>query len=137
MHVLNIGPHEVFQALSDPLRVRMMRILVSSGEEACLCELADSLLEPEYKLSRHLKIIRQAGLLSATKDGRWVYHRLVRDPSFLSHIYEGIRGIRDAGGEFEKDLSRFRKRMLLREKDSGRCKTDSKQSASEKKRAKR
>jgi len=125
MHVLNIHSHEVFQALSDPLRVRMMRIFVSSGEEACLCELADSLLEPEYKLSRHLKTVRQAGLLSASKDGRWVYHRLVTGVPFLAQVYKAIGEIDDADGELAKDLSRFRKRMQLRENDSGRCRTDS------------
>ena len=55
-----------------------MRLLAMTGEETCLCELVDSLLEPQYKLSRHLKIIRQAGLLTAEKEGRWVYHRLVQ-----------------------------------------------------------
>lgn len=137
MHVLNIGSHEVFQALADPLRVRMMRIFVSSGEEACLCELADSLLEPEYKLSRHLKTVRQAGLLSASKDGRWVYHRLVTDVPFLSQVYKAIGEIEDADGALAKDLSRFRKRMQLREKDSGRCRTNSKLPAVTKRRIKR
>lgn len=122
-------PHEIFQALSDPLRVRMMRIFVSSREEACLCELADSLLEPEYKLSRHLKIVRQAGLLSATKDGRWVYHRLVPKVPFLLHIYKAIAEISDPNKEFTRDLSRFRKRMELRERDGGRCTTESKVTA--------
>ncbi len=137
MHVVNIAANDVFQALSDPLRVRMMRIFVSSGEEACLCELADSMLEPEYKLSRHLKTVRQAGLLSATKDGRWVYHRLVTNVPFLSRIFKAIGVIDDADGKFAKDLSRFRKRMLLREKDSGRCRTNSNVSGGMKKRVKR
>lgn len=137
MHVINIAAHDVFQALSDPLRVRMMRIFVSSGEEACLCELADSMLEPEYKLSRHLKTVRQAGLLSAIKDGRWVYHRLVTNVPFLSQVYQTIGEIGDADGEFARDLSRFRKRMLLREKDRGRCGTSSNVSDGMKKRVKR
>lgn len=137
MHVINIGAHEIFQALADPLRLRMLRIFVSSGEEACLCELADSLLEPEYKLSRHLKTIRQTGLLYATKDGRWVYHRLVSDVPFLSKIYKAIGEIEDSNGELAKDLSRFRKRMRLREKGSGRCRTASTLRASMKKFRKR
>jgi ArsR family transcriptional regulator len=115
----------------------MLRIFVSSREEACLCELADSLLEPEYKLSRHLKIVRQAGLLSATKDGRWVYHRLVPNVPFLSHIYKAIGEIADPNKEFAKDLSRFRKRMGLRERDSGRCKTETKGAAIQSKATKR
>lgn len=120
MHLVSVGAHEIFQALSDPFRVRMMRLLAVSNEEACLCEFSDSLLEPEYKLSRHLKVIRQAGLLEANKEGRWIYHRLIRKVPFLEHVYEALRKIPDTDGEFRKDLERFSKRLPLRE--DGRCK---------------
>ena len=63
MHSINIKPQEIFQALADPTRIRIVHLLAHTGEEACLCELVDSLMEPQYKLSRHLKILRQAGLL--------------------------------------------------------------------------
>jgi ArsR family transcriptional regulator len=78
MHTINVKPQDIFQALADPIRIRIIRLLAQTGEETCLCELVDSLLEPQYKLSRHVKILRQAGLLSAEKEGRWIYHRLVR-----------------------------------------------------------
>ena len=58
----------------------MVRLLAVTKEELCLCEMVDSLLEPQYKLSRHLKILKQSGLLTAQKEGRWVYHRLVTPP---------------------------------------------------------
>lgn len=77
MHSINIKPSEIFQALADPTRIRIVRLLAETREEACLCELVDSILEPQYKLSRHVKVLRQAGLLTAEKEGRWVYHRLV------------------------------------------------------------
>ena len=70
MHLITVKPEEVFQALADRTRIRIMRLLVDTGEEICLCELVDSLQELQYKLSRHLKTLRQAGLLSAIKDGR-------------------------------------------------------------------
>ncbi len=119
MHTINLQPQEIFQALADPTRIRIVRLLAETGEEACLCELVDSLLEPQYKLSRHVKILRQAGLLSAEKDGRWVYHRLVRGVAYLELAYEMLRALPDADGLFAHDLRNFRERMCLRE--GGRC----------------
>lgn len=119
MHTINVQPQEIFQALADPTRIRIVRLLAETGEEACLCELVDSLLEPQYKLSRHVKILRQAGLLSAEKEGRWVYHRLVRGVSYLELAYDMLRALPDDDGFFAHDLHNFRERMCLRE--AGRC----------------
>src|SRR4051812_25059008 len=79
MHVITVKAQDLFQSLADFTRVRIIYLLAKTDEEACLCELSDALEEPEYKLSRHVKILRQAGLLSAMKEGRWIYHRLVKD----------------------------------------------------------
>ena len=91
MHTVNVKPEDFFQALADPTRIRVVRLLASTGEESCLCELVDSLLEPQYKLSRHVKILRQAGLLSVEKSGRWVYHRLVTNVPYLLLLYEMVQ----------------------------------------------
>ena len=119
MHLLKTQPETIFQALSDPLRIRVIRLLTTTDEEACLCELVDSLLEPEYKLSRHIKILKSSGLLTARKDGRWVYHRLVNGVPYLESLYETINLLSDADGFFKKDLSNFKKRMRIRK--DGRC----------------
>lgn len=119
MHLIAIHAADMFQALADPTRLRMMRLLASTKEESCLCEMVDSLLEPQYKLSRHLKILRQSGLLTTEKEGRWVYHRLVTGHPYLTRLYATIRVLPDLEGSFAGDLARFRKRMCLRE--AGRC----------------
>jgi len=119
MHTVDVRPHEVFQALADSTRIRIVRLLAETGEEACLCELVDSLLEPQYKLSRHVKILRQVGLLSAEKDGRWVYHRLMHGLPYLDLAYAMLRALPDSDGLFARDLHSFRERMCLRE--GGRC----------------
>lgn len=119
MHVVNVPAEIVFQALADATRIRILRVLSASGEEACLCELVDSLLEPQYKLSRHIKVLRQVGLLTAEKDGRFVYHRLLTRPAHLNRLDAAIRALPDVDGTFSSDLRRFRERMRLRE--SGRC----------------
>lgn len=119
MHVIIVHPSEVFQSLADPIRLRIVRLLAQAGEESCLCELVDSLLLPQHKLSRHLKVLKQSGLLTAQKDGRWVYHRLVVGRPFLRRLYAAVSVLPDGNGDFAADLMRFRKRMRLRER--GRC----------------
>ena len=119
MHSINIKPQEIFQALADPTRIRIARLLARTGEEACLCELVDGLMEPQYKLSRHLKILRQAGLLTAVKDGRWVYQRLVQGVPHLDRLYDMLKEMPDSDSLFANDLANFQNRMCLRE--DGRC----------------
>lgn len=110
---------ETFQALSDTTRLRVLRLLASTNEEACLCEFVDSLLEPQYKLSRHLKILRQAGVLEAEKQGRWVYHRLVTEPDHLVALFKLVAALPDPNGVYAADLARFEQRLGRRE--DGRC----------------
>lgn len=119
MHSINVQPSEVFQALADPTRIRIVRLLAETREEACLCELVDSILEPQYKLSRHVKVLRQAGLLSAEKEGRWVYHRVVAGIPYLDRIHDVLTSLPDVDGSFAHDLENFRRRMCLRQ--AGRC----------------
>ena len=132
MRLVSIIPHELFQALSDLTRLRIMRLLADTDEEVCLCEIAESLDEPEYKLSRHLKILRQVGLLSAVKEGRWVYHKVIRGEGFLEFLFDSIRSLPDPEKVFAADLKKFKKRQLQR--DNGRCRTG--RSTTEKSKAK-
>lgn len=63
-----------FHALSDSLRVSILEIL--RHEELCVCELCDRLQVPQSKLSFHLKILKDASLVRARQEGRWVYYSL-------------------------------------------------------------
>ena len=119
MQVLTIKPETLFQALADETRLRIIRLLATTDEEACLCELVDSLQEPAYKLSRHLKILRQAGLLSSHKEGRWVYQRLVSEPFYLESLQATACALPDPDQVYQADHARFKHRMCLRE--GGRC----------------
>ena len=70
-------------------------------------------------LFRSGRRLRQAGLLAAEKDGRWVYHRLVRDVDYLNIAYDLLRALPDSEGLFARDLQNFHNRICLRE--GGRC----------------
>jgi ArsR family transcriptional regulator len=63
--------------------------------------------------------MRQSGLLTAQKEGRWVYHRLVTGQPHLTRLYAAVRVLPDVEGSFAGDLRRFHRRMGLRER--GRC----------------
>ena len=66
-----------FKALGDSTR---MRILTSLRDcEHCACELQVALGVPGNLLSHHLKVLREAGLVTATRRGRWIDYRLQRD----------------------------------------------------------
>ena len=119
MQAITIQTEAIFQALADETRLRIIRLMVVTGDEACLCELVDSLLEPSYKLSRHLKILRQAGLLSSQKEGRWVYHCLLKKSACLEQLYATVQALPDSKEVYNADLKRFRERLCLRE--NGRC----------------
>ena len=68
---------ELFHALSDETRLQIIELL-SKGER-CVCELTDSLDAAQSRLSFHLRVLRDAGIVRDRKDGRWVHYELNRD----------------------------------------------------------
>lgn len=69
----------LFQALADPTRLRLVN-LVAEGE-ICVCFLVEVLGEPQPKISRHLAYLRNAGVVEARRDGKWIHYRLAEDVS--------------------------------------------------------
>lgn len=123
VHVVAINSQDLFQALSDYTRVRIIRLLAVIEREACSCEMSESLNEPEYKISKHLKILRQSGLLSAEKEGRWIYHKIVKQPPYLNLLIDLVKSLPDNDNIFAMDQKRFNNFFPLRK--NGRCKTKS------------
>jgi ArsR family transcriptional regulator, arsenate/arsenite/antimonite-responsive transcriptional repressor len=67
----------LLKAMEDPLRLQVLEAL-GSGER-CVCELTSELDLAQSKLSFHLKVLREAGLIEARDEGRWVYYSLRTD----------------------------------------------------------
>ena len=63
-----------FHALSEPLRVRVLQLL--KNREICVCDLCDTLDVSQSKLSFHLKTLKEANLVCARQEGRWIYYSL-------------------------------------------------------------
>lgn len=127
MHRVNVDLHELFQAFSDPYRIRIIRMMQMVKGELCLCELSEALDEPEYKLSRHVKILKSLGLITSVRDGKWIYHSLVNDQKFLRTILKALAEFPGGSRQTNMDLARFERRLKLR--DKGRCKVPSRVSA--------
>jgi ArsR family transcriptional regulator len=63
-----------FHALSEPLRLQVIDALRT--QEMCVCDLCDVLEVSQSKLSFHLKALREAELVTARQEGRWIYYSL-------------------------------------------------------------
>jgi len=64
----------LFKVLADPVRLSVIEAL--GAGERCVCELTDELGLAQSKLSFHLKVMKEAGLLESRQEGRWIYYRL-------------------------------------------------------------
>ena len=63
-----------FSALGDPIRLRILGEL--GGGQRCVCELLEEIDIAPNLLSYHLKVLREAGLVEASRRGRWVDYAL-------------------------------------------------------------
>jgi ArsR family transcriptional regulator, arsenate/arsenite/antimonite-responsive transcriptional repressor len=70
---------ELFKALSDPARVRIVNVLATSEEPVCACEFEPALALSQPTVSHHLKKLLEAGLLEREQRGKWAYFSLRRD----------------------------------------------------------
>jgi ArsR family transcriptional regulator len=67
------------RSLAEPIRLQVVQALQHG--ERCVCDLTSDLDLAQSKLSFHLKVLKEAGLIRARQEGRWVYYRL--EPSTL------------------------------------------------------
>jgi len=68
----------LLRALADPIRLQVMQALQQG--ERCVCELTSDLGVGQSKLSFHLKVLREVGLIRSRQEGRWIYYRLEPSP---------------------------------------------------------
>jgi ArsR family transcriptional regulator len=80
----------IFHALSDETRLEIIQRLLTG--EKCVCDLTDALDAAQSRLSFHLKTLRDAGLVSDRRAGRWVYYTLDREA--FGEIEELVKSIK-------------------------------------------
>jgi ArsR family transcriptional regulator, arsenate/arsenite/antimonite-responsive transcriptional repressor len=64
-----------FQALGDNTRLRLLNLM--GEQEVCVCYFVEILGDPQPKISRHLAYLRNAGIVSARREGKWMHYRIV------------------------------------------------------------
>lgn len=109
---------EIFKALADETRLRILYLLINSNSELCVCELTDAIEIPQYNISRHLKILKNAGLIKERKEGRWVHFGLSKgNDDFTEAIFDLVSHIPQL--QSSTDLAELDKRLAIR--TEGKC----------------
>jgi ArsR family transcriptional regulator, arsenate/arsenite/antimonite-responsive transcriptional repressor len=78
----------LLKALADETRLAIVRMLAEHDEPLCVCHIVDAFELSQPTISHHLKLLREAGLISSEKRGLWAYYSL--DRSKLSALSSGL-----------------------------------------------
>ena len=81
---------ELFHALSDETRLEIIELL--GRGERCVCDLTDALDAAQSRLSFHLRVLKDAGIVRDRKDGRWVHYEL--DPEVFEEVEALVEGLK-------------------------------------------
>jgi len=80
----------VLSALSEPTRFKAMQLL-GDDTEHCVCELMKKLDATQSRMSRHMQVLKQAGLVVDRRDAQWVRYRLNPDlPPELAKVLDAV-----------------------------------------------
>lgn len=95
----------LFKALSDETRIRIVALLTHG--ELCVCDIIQVLDLPQSTVSRHLAILRQAGLVEDRRKGVWIYYRLAESSEpvcgdLLDILSGGLQNLDQVRADSEK-----------------------------------
>ena len=109
---------QLAKALSDETRLRVVRALRQG--ELCVCELCDTLGVTQSTLSTHLQIIRDAGLVTVRRKGKWNYYALApASARLLKRFLSDADADLDSDKTLRADAARLQRRLSLR--TDGEC----------------
>lgn len=99
----------LFAALADPIRLRCLALIAGEGE-LCVCELVTALDMPQPKISRHLAVMRDAGLLRDRREAQWVLYALASElPTWAQAAIDAAVEAVKGEPQHIKDLKRLRR----------------------------
>ncbi len=93
---------DVITAICDPTR-RAALAIVWDGGEHCVCELMARLDAGQSRMSRHMKVLREAGLVRDRRDAQWVRYR--RNPDLAPELAAIIDAVLAAEHKFDKEVA--------------------------------
>ena len=100
----------LFKALSDETRLRILNLLLE--RELCVCELMDALRMPQPRMSHQLRILKDAGLITDRREGKWMIYALeaAGEEEPASALLQLLREARE-GEVFARDRDRLRETL--------------------------
>lgn len=98
------------KALSDEIRLRIINLL-NYNDELCVCEIVDALSLPQSTISRHLTILKNAGIIEDRKHGQWALYKLIIGKDDGSFIKTLINNEFKEIEVFKKDTEALKKRL--------------------------
>jgi len=119
---------DVFRALSDITRIRILHLLLKAKDELCICEIMDSLQLAQYNISKHIRELKIAGLVKERKEGRFVFYSIVKQKDeFYQNVIKSVQLINNS--ILKCDKYRLKKRLKLRRNNkpilcNGKCKKE-------------
>lgn len=109
---------DIFKALSDVTRLKIIWLLLSIDSKICVSEIIDVLCENQYNVSKHLKILKKAGLVYEKKEGKWsFYHYCGSTGYFEDMVKKAILTIPE--DKMVNEIDRCNKRLAMRV--DGKC----------------
>lgn len=106
----------MFKSLSDMTRLKIMWLLFSVDSKICVSEIIDVLGENQYNVSKHLNILKNAGLIYKKKEGKWIfYHYQISNEIFNTAIRQAVLTIPKE--LMADEVSRCMKRLSMRVDD--------------------
>ena len=102
----SIGLASLFAALADTTRLRLLNLMV--GREVCVCYFVEILDQSQPKISRHLAYLRNAGIVTARREGKWMNYSICfpADPSAASVFTAVLASLRN-DGQMQADLAKL------------------------------
>ncbi|MFP4466728.1 MAG: ArsR/SmtB family transcription factor [Candidatus Goldiibacteriota bacterium] len=101
---------KIFASLADKTRLRLYRLLLKTDKEIAVCELIDAVKESQYNVSRHLQILKNAGMVKEKRNGRWILYSAAADPDV--NLSDAVVKMDET--VLKKDFERLEKRLSLR-----------------------
>jgi ArsR family transcriptional regulator len=76
----------VFRALGDPTRLEIFRLIAAQADPICVCDIVGRFEVSQPTISHHLKVLREAGLVTVSRRGIWAYY--APNPQGLALLHE-------------------------------------------------
>jgi len=109
------GYGALFKALGDEVRLRLLNLLLQTGEKVYVCEMVDALQLPQYQVSRQLSLLKKGGLVLSTRSTTWIGYELTQNDShFMKELFSSLK--KELSRAFPQDLKNLKERLALRSK---------------------